>query len=77
MAKAETDVQADVQTTELDAGGFASLLQKEFKPKSDKAKEAVEGAVQTLAEHVLADTSLVSDDVLRSIESYSNDPRKL
>lgn len=69
MAKAETEVQAKVQTTELDAGGFASLLQKEFKPKSDKAKEAVEGAVQTLAEHVLADTSLISDDVLRSIES--------
>ena len=28
---------------------FASLLNREFKPKSDKAREAVESAVQTLA----------------------------
>ncbi len=69
MAKAETDVQAEAQTTELEAGDFSSLLQKEFKPKSDKAREAVEGAVQTLAQHVLANTALVSDDALKSIES--------
>ena len=69
MADAKTETQAEAQTTELEAGDFASLLKQEFKPKSDKAREAVEGAVQILAEQVLANTALVSDDALRSIES--------
>jgi len=47
---------------------FASLLEREFKPKSDRAREAVESAVQTLAQQALANTALVSDDALRSIE---------
>jgi type VI secretion system protein ImpC len=47
---------------------FASLLNKEFKPKSDRAREAVESAVQTLAQQALADSALISDDALRSIE---------
>jgi type VI secretion system protein ImpC len=48
---------------------FAALLDREFKPKSDRAREAVESAVQTLAQQALADTALVSDDALRSIEA--------
>jgi type VI secretion system protein ImpC len=48
---------------------FANLLQKEFKPKSDKAKEAVETAVRTLAEQALRDTAVISNDVLVTIES--------
>src|SRR3954454_24375529 len=48
---------------------FASLLNREFKPKSDKAREAVESAVQTLAQQALANTALVSDDSIRSIEA--------
>jgi type VI secretion system protein ImpC len=47
---------------------FASLLEREFKPKSDRAREAVESAVQTLAQQALANTALISDDSLRSIE---------
>ncbi len=53
----------------LESGDFASLLQKEFKPKSDKAKEAVENAVRTLAEQALSSTTLISGDVLGTIES--------
>jgi len=47
---------------------FGRLLQKAFRPKTDKAKEAVEKAVRTLAEQVLQDTHLVSDDALTTIE---------
>jgi type VI secretion system protein ImpC len=47
---------------------FAALLQKEFRPKSDQARSAVEEAVRTLAEQVLDNAALVSDDALRSIE---------
>jgi type VI secretion system protein ImpC len=61
-------VEQEEQTT-LEVDEFSSLLKKEFKPKSDRAKEAVETAVQTLAEQVLRDSTVISDDVLRSIES--------
>lgn len=53
----------------LEAGDFASLLQKEFKPKTDKAKEAVENAVRTLAEQALSSTTLISGDVLGTVEA--------
>ena len=48
---------------------FAALLDREFKPKSDRAREAVEAAVQTLAQQALAHASVISDDSLRSIEA--------
>ena len=48
---------------------FASLLNKEFKPKSDDAKSAVEQAVLTLAQQALAQTNLISSDVIMSIEA--------
>ncbi|HCB12532.1 MAG TPA: type VI secretion system contractile sheath large subunit, partial [Gammaproteobacteria bacterium] len=62
-----SEVQTEVET--LEAGDFSSLLQREFKPKSDQAKEAVEFAVKTLAEQALQYTTLVSKDVIKSIES--------
>jgi type VI secretion system protein ImpC len=52
----------------LELTDFGSLLQKEFKPQSDKAKESVEVAVRTLAEQALAGANLVSNDVLGTIE---------
>jgi type VI secretion system protein ImpC len=48
---------------------FASLLNREFKPKTDRAREAVEQAVKTLAQQALANTALISGDSLRSIEA--------
>ena len=54
---------------EYQGGDFASLLKKEFKPKSDEAKSAVENAVLTLAQQALSQTKLVSTDVVNSIES--------
>ncbi|MEP2639700.1 type VI secretion system contractile sheath large subunit [Roseobacter sp.] len=48
---------------------FADLLQKEFRPKSETAKRAVEEAVQTLAQQVLENADVVSDDALRSIDA--------
>jgi type VI secretion system protein ImpC len=67
-----TEKQAEqsgaVQT--LDAGDFASLLNKEFKPKSDRARDEVESAVRTLAEQVLSKSDIVSDDVTQTINAY-------
>jgi len=69
MAEERSESQAQPEGVAIEAGEFASLLQKEFKPKSDRAKEAVETAVQTLAEQVLQETALISDDAIRSIEA--------
>lgn len=57
-------------TETLDAGDFAALLNKEFKPKSDRAKEEVESAVRTLAEQVLSKSDIVSEDVTQTINAY-------
>ena len=69
MAEALETTQASAQVAVLETGEFASLLQREFKPKSDQAKEAVAAAVKTLAEQALEYTALISPDVVKSIES--------
>lgn len=66
-SKQQSSAQGQVET--LETSDFSSLLDKEFKPKSDRAKEAVENAVKTLAEQALGQTGLISDDSIRSIES--------
>lgn len=67
---AETTTQeSTIAGIEYGGADFASLLNKEFKPKSDEAKSAVEQAVQTLAQQALAQTKLISSDVLGSIEA--------
>jgi type VI secretion system protein ImpC len=58
---------AGVMTQET--SDFASLLTKEFKPKTDSARAAVEAAVQTLAQQALSNTQLIATDSLRSIEA--------
>jgi type VI secretion system protein ImpC len=65
--KLQQDTAASVGAVE--AGDFESLLRKEFKPKTDEATEAVGRAVRTLAEQALAQTTLISSDVTKSIEA--------
>ncbi|MEM9343584.1 MAG: type VI secretion system contractile sheath large subunit [Pseudomonadota bacterium] len=65
---AEQELQAGAEGATTETSDFAALLDKEFRPKSDQARAAVESAVQTLAAQVLADTAVVSDDALRTIE---------
>ncbi len=70
MAETESEVTGAVAEAGTEEGNdFSALLQKEFKPKTDRAKEAVENAVKTLAEQALTDTALISDDAVKSIES--------
>ncbi|WP_380182291.1 type VI secretion system contractile sheath large subunit [Kalamiella sp. sgz302252] len=49
---------------------FKSLLSKEFKPKSDQAKSAVESAVKTLAEQALASSVTMADDAYKNIAAF-------
>src|SRR4029078_11965194 len=62
--KSQQDAQAESGTVEVTE--FDSLLRKEFKPKTDEAKEAVERAVRTLAEQALSPTKLITAAVVKS-----------
>jgi type VI secretion system protein ImpC len=68
MAELEKQGSALAGVT-LAGSDFASLLKKEFKPKTDEAKSAVEQAVQTLAKQALANAQVISGDAIRSIEA--------
>ncbi len=69
MADEATEVAGAAGETEVTESDFSSLLTKEFKPRTDTAKTAVEAAVKTLAQHALDNTNLISDDVLHSIDA--------
>jgi type VI secretion system protein ImpC len=69
MAKKEQVSQPQAATEVAETSEFGSLLSKEFRPKTDRAAEEIESAVQTLAEYVLKDTQLVSTDAVESIEA--------
>ena len=69
MAEESVTQPSALQGIEYQGGEFASLLNKEFKPKSEDAKSAVEQAVLTLAQQALAQTHPISGDVIMSIEA--------
>jgi type VI secretion system protein ImpC len=61
-----TQQEAAVETR--DADDFSSLLKQSFKPRTERAATEVENAVTTLVRQALADTSVIKDDVLDTIE---------
>ncbi|MEV8471827.1 type VI secretion system contractile sheath large subunit [Ralstonia sp. UNC404CL21Col] len=67
MASAQQRQEQTVAT--VDQSDFASLINREFSPKTDQAREAVDLAVRTLAEQALASTFTMSDDAYKSIEA--------
>ena len=66
MAEAKLEEQGGAVAA---ADQFASLLQKEFKPKTDRARAEVENAVLTLAQQALRETTVISDDVVGTIKA--------
>ena len=46
-----------------------ALLNKEFKPKTDQARDAVEAAVQTLAQQALASVTTISNDAYQTVQA--------
>jgi type VI secretion system protein ImpC len=69
MADPLEQAQGQPAAATAELSEFDSLLNKEFKPKSDEAKSAVKLAVQTLAEQALGATTLISDDAIKTIEA--------
>lgn len=66
-SKTQQSHHAQAQTVEVD--DFNVLLAKEFKPRSDQTRAAVEGAVKTLAEQALVNAVTLSDDAYKCIAS--------
>lgn len=56
------------QSADATLNDFSALLQREFKPKTDEASEAVQNAVKTLAEQALANSLTVNSDAYKAIE---------
>lgn len=63
--QAETAKQTG--TKDVQQNDFNSLLNREFKPKSEQAKTAVELAVKTLAEQALTTSITMADDAYKNI----------
>ena len=52
----------------IEVSDFEKLLQQEFKPKSEEANSAVQGAVNVLVEQALQNANLISTDAIKTIE---------
>ena len=63
----EKDSGAGGALAELDE--FSAILKQNFKPRSDVAAKEVENAVGTLVREALSDESLISDDILDTIDA--------
>jgi type VI secretion system protein ImpC len=70
MAEKQAVQEVPAEATETaEKGAFATLLQREFRPQTEHVAQRIEGAVQILAEQALADTALISDDAIKSIQA--------
>lgn len=69
MAETQKQSSGALEGVTFAGGDFAALLNKEFKPKTEEARSAVEAAVQTLAQQALSQTTLIGRDVVESIQS--------
>ena len=67
MAANET-VKAEGQLQTFEISEFESLLQKEFRPQTDNAKQEVQNAVRTLAEEAIKGSVVISDDIAETIK---------
>src|SRR5215831_12052499 len=67
MANENQQAQGAPAGAGIEVGQLDGLLDKSFKPKTDSVREAVRMGVRTLAEEALRNTTLVSEDVGRTI----------
>ncbi len=68
MATELTPDKVSSSTTLQEGDEFSQLLKQSFKPRSERAATEVENAVNTLVQQALADSSLIKDDVLDTID---------
>src|SRR5215469_506941 len=66
---AETQAVGQTQAGEAQFSDFGALLNKEFRPKTEHAQEAIQNAVKTLAAQALESSVVVSSDVVNTINA--------
>jgi type VI secretion system protein ImpC len=66
---AETQEIGQTQAGTAEFSDFGALLNKEFRPKSEHAQEAIQNAVKTLAAQALESSVVVSNDVVNTINA--------
>lgn len=64
-----TQVQSQHELSSLQESQFELLINKEFKPKSKQAENAVQSALKTLAQQALSNTVKHSTDTYQTIEA--------
>jgi type VI secretion system protein ImpC len=64
----QQEKSVSAETAYQDADEFSALLKQSFKPRSERAATEVENAVSTLVQQALADTSIIKEDVLDTID---------
>ena len=69
MPKSTAHTPASPVAAETEQSDFSSLLAKEFKPKTDEQRSAVESAVRTLAQQAIGSALTLSDDAYRTIQA--------
>ncbi|HSY25018.1 MAG TPA: type VI secretion system contractile sheath large subunit [Polyangiaceae bacterium] len=69
MADLKQEQAPAATATQEGTNDFAALLNKEFKPQTERARTEVAAAVQTLAEQALAGVNLTSGDAIATIKS--------
>ncbi|WP_156322217.1 type VI secretion system contractile sheath large subunit [Winslowiella iniecta] len=62
-------LQPELSPQQFSEDEFSALLNKEFRPKSDQARAAVESAVKTLAQQALEHSLTLSTDAYRTIQA--------
>lgn len=62
-------LQPEESVQQFSEDQFSALLNKEFRPKSDQARAAVESAVKTLAQQALEHSLTLSNDAYRTIQA--------
>ncbi len=68
MTESANQAAAPAGATE-EVSEFEKLLERDFKPQGDGARDDIKSAVRTLAEQALSTTSLVSDDAVKTIQA--------
>jgi type VI secretion system protein ImpC len=68
MSEAQAQSQG-LSGIQFEGNDLEALLQKEFKPKTAGAKDAIATAVRTLASQALEGVATISDDAIKSIEA--------
>lgn len=68
-AQKATHHSSETATPSLAPDDFSALLQREFRPRTEQARDVIDQAVKTLAEQALEATALLDKDVISTIQA--------